>query len=359
MIWLLAAIPAAYQLLTLAAVLFRRTPRGGDYRPSVSVLKPVRGADAGFYEAIRSNAMQEYPSFEILFGVATLDDPAVPAIRRLMEEFPNVRLIHARTAAPNGKVGVMIDLAREARGEVLVVSDGDIAVPPAYLARVVAPLSDRTVGLVTCAYRARAESFAGRFEALGVATDFTPSAILAPFVGVDEFGLGSTLCFRARELGRIGGFEAIADYLADDYQVGRRIRALGLRCVLSEVVVETHLAAASLAGVWAHQTRWARTVRVSRPGGYAGLPVTFATLWALIALCAGAGGPAVLLLLCRAAMAIGAGWFVLGSSDVLRLAWLIPFRDLFNVAVWIAGLAGSTVEWGGQRLHLTRDGRIH
>jgi ceramide glucosyltransferase len=360
---LLAAIAlaaAVYQLLAfVAAMLFRRAaPLSGGTSPSVSILKPVHGADPGFIQAVRSNAAQRYRDFEILFGVASLADPAVPLIRQLESEFANIRFVQTHTYAPNAKVASLIDLEREARGEILVVSDSDILAPEGYLERVVAPLADRAVGLVTCLYRARSETWAGRFEALGVATDFAPGAMLAPFVGVDEFGLGSTLAFRAADLHRIGGFAAVADYLADDYQLGRKIHSLGLKCVLSDVIVETHLRGESWVSVWRHQVRWARTVRVSRTGGYAGLPITFATLWAIAAACGGHWWIACFLLALRLAMAIAAGYFVLRSPDVLRLVWLIPVRDLFGVAVWIAGLTGSTVEWGGKRLRIRGDGRI-
>jgi ceramide glucosyltransferase len=255
-------------------------------------------------------------------------------------------------------VGVLIDLGRAATGEILVIADSDILVPEGYLERVVGPLADPEIGLVTCLYRARAETFPGRFEALGVATDFAPGAMVAPLVGVDEFALGSTIAVRRRDLERMGGFEAVADYLADDYQIGRRIHGLGLRCVLSEVVVETHLAGGTWSGVWRHQLRWARTVRASRLAGYLGLPVTFATLCSLVLAASGAWALAVGAMAARMATAAAAGWYVLRSPDALRLAWLVPARDLFGVAVWAAGLFGNTVEWGGDRLTLDRHGRI-
>jgi ceramide glucosyltransferase len=332
-----------------------------DSQPAfVSILKPVHGADPGFYAAIRSNAVQEYPSFEILFGADRPDDPAIPAIEKLAREFPNrrIRLFREPAATPNAKAGKLARLASAATGSVLVISDADIHVPDGYLRRVVAPLADPGIGLVTCAYRARGESWPARFEALGVATDFGPSTMVAPFVGVDEFALGSTIALRKADLDRIGGFEAVADYLADDYQLGRLIHGLGLRCVLSEVIVETHLPGQSWSEVWRHQVRWARTIRVSRAGGYAGLPVTHATLWALLAALAGLWQVAVGLMAIRYAMAIVAGCFVLRSIDTLRLWWLIPVRDLWGSAVWAAGLFGRSVEWGGEELRLSADGRI-
>jgi ceramide glucosyltransferase len=173
-------------------------------------------------------------------------------------------------------------------------------------------------------------------------------------VGVDEFAFGSTMAFRRADLDRIGGFAAIADYLADDYQLGHRLHALGLKCVLSDVIVDTCLSG----NIWAHQVRWARTIRVSKFAGFLGLPVTFATVWAVVAATLGDWRIAVALLAIRMAMALVAGWFVLRSRDALRLFWAIPLRDLFGAAVWIAALGGNTVVWRGKRLRIDRDGRI-
>lgn len=359
----IAAIAGIYQALAIAAAiarLFARGPNSTSFAPAVSILKPVRGADPSFYDAIRSNASQDYPDFEMLFGSRDPDDSARPIVHRLASEFPTrrVRWIDAATVAPNGKVGVLMDLAAHAADAILLVSDSDILVPPEYLRRVIAPLADPNVGLVTCAYRARANTWPARFEALGVATDFGPSTMVAPFVGVDEFALGSTLAFRAADLERAGGFSAVADYLADDYQLGRAIHSLGLRCVLSEVVVETHLDATTIGDVWRHQLRWARTIRVSRSGGYIGIPITQAGLWIALAYATGHWIAGSALLAVRLAMAVIAGYGVLRSKDAIALLWLVPIRDIFAGAVWCAGLFGNTVVWGGEELKLDRKGRI-
>jgi ceramide glucosyltransferase len=365
MFWLLAIIcgvAGVYQLLAILASLrqiFRREkPAGG--LPPISILKPIRGLDPGFYCAIRSHAAQDYPEFEILFGVADLADPAVPAIRQLQAQFPEreIRLIHCHTVAPNGKVGVLIDLAREARHRLLLVNDSDIRVQPDYLRRIVAPLKDPRVGLVTCLYRAVASGFTARLEALGIATDFAPSTLVAPFAGVREFGLGSTLLFRAADLQHAGGFEAIADYLADDYQLARRITGLGLRIHLSKVVVETSLQGDSWLDAWRHQLRWMRTIRVSRFDGYLGLPVTFATLWALVAGLAGYWWLAAPLLALRMLMALTAGVGVLRCRITVRYFLLAPLRDLIGVALWIAALWGNTVRWRDRHLRLLPGGRL-
>jgi len=364
-IWAVAGIcgiAAIYQLFSLIASLaHRRTARrrSGE-RFGVSILKPVYGADPGFYEAIRSHAVQLYPEFEILFGIRDERDSARPEIERLIREYPSVaiRLVICTQAAPNGKVGVLMDLAREARHSILIVNDSDITVPAGYIEDVTAPLDDSHIGLVTCLYRAEAQDWPSRWEALAIATEFAPSTLVAPFVGVSEFGLGSTLAFRKADLDRIGGFAAIADYLADDYQLGCKLHALGLRNMISHVVVSTRLSAGSWISAWKHQLRWARTIRISRGGGYAGLPVTFATLWALVAALCGLWWIAISLLAIRIVASLASGWFVLRSADVWRYIYLIPLRDIWGVAVWAAGLVGNTVEWRGRRLTLDAAGRI-
>jgi ceramide glucosyltransferase len=333
----------------LACLQYKRQHLHG-HQTLVSILKPVRGADGNLSNALASHCKLDA---ELLCGVTSMNDPAVAVIKK----FPKARIIECSTVTPNAKVGVLIDLVKAARRDIIIVNDSDICVEPDYLARVTAPLADPKVGLVTCLYRAVGDTFAARFEALGVATDFAPSTLVARMVGVDEFAMGSTLAFRRADLQKIGGFEAFSDYLADDYQLGHRLHSLGLKCVLSDVIVETHLSGGFL-DVWRHQVRWARTIRVSKFYGYLGLPVTYATLWAVVAGAFGHWQVAIVILLIRMLMAIVAGWFKMRCNDVLRLFFLIPLRDLFGVAVWMAGLFGNSVIWRGQRLKLDREGRI-
>jgi ceramide glucosyltransferase len=318
----------------------------------------VRGRDAGFYEAIRSHAAQDYPEFELLFGVSEPSDPAVEDIGRLQREFPDltIRILRTRNNAPNGKVGSLEILAAEASHEVLLVNDGDIIAPPGYLADVAGMLEDPNVGLVTGLYRAKGQSFAARAEALGIVTEFVPSVLVARLLSSSGFALGATMAFRKSTLDEIGGFAAIRDYLADDYQLGARISNLNKRIAMANPVVVTNLGAGSWSDVWTHQVRWSRTIRVSRPAGYLGYLVTLATFWCLVAAFAGHWqvaliGEAVRLAAAAAAMA------ATDDSNYLRL-FLVPFRDLFGFAVWCAGMAGDTVEWRGLRFHLRRDGRI-
>jgi ceramide glucosyltransferase len=352
-LYVLGAVAAAYQVFAVIACLsFRKSRPPLATGSTASILKPVSGADSALRAAIESHSKLD-GEYELLCGVRSLEDPAVAVLR----EFPRARVVECLTAAPNGKVGTLIDLARASQFPIIVVNDADIRVEPDYLAHVTAPLADPHVGLVTCLYRPQSSTFAARFEGLGVSTEFAPSTLVARMVGVDEFAMGSTLAFRRADLDRIGGFEAIQDYLADDYQLGARLHGLGLKCVLSEVIVGTHLSG-GWSDVWRHQVRWARTIRVSKFAGYLGLPVTFATVWAVAMAAAGLWELAGALIAVRMLMALEAGWFVIRSRDVLKLWWLIPLRDLFGAAVWLAGLFGNTVVWRGRRLRLDREGRI-
>jgi ceramide glucosyltransferase len=362
---ILCAAAAAYQATALLASIAHHRKHQGKRRqetsslPGVSILKPVRGADARFFEAIRTHAQIDYPEFEILFGVGDPDDSAIPHIERLQTRYPDIpiRLSISSSDAPNAKVGKLEVLAREARYPVWVVNDGDIHVEPDYLRNLVAELQQPGVGLVTCLYRATADTLPASFESLGISTDFAPSTLVAPFVGVNEFGLGSTLAFRAADWNRAGGFAAIRSHLADDYQIGKRLSGLGLSVVMARMFVVTHLGASNWRSIWHHQVRWARTIRLSR-GLYFGLPVTNATLWAMIALAAGRRWTAALLLTLRVSVALFAGIVILRDPIVKRYWWLVPPRDVFAFAVWVAGAFGTNVFWRGRRLRLDSEGRI-
>lgn len=366
LVWFLFAPAAIYQLLAIAAavrhLLARHADRSGGSSkslPAVSVLKPLHGIDPNTYAAFVSQAEQQYPAFEILFGVRDSSDPAAAEVRRLQRAYPDApirMIVTGSVLAGNGKVGVLIELAREARYPVLVVNDSDIRVTPEYLSRVVAPLEDPRVGIVTCLYRAKPHNVFAAWEALGIATDFMPSTLVAQLLGVREFGLGSTLAFRAADLRRIGGFEALSDYLADDYQLAKRITSLGSRAVLSTYTVETALGDASWSGIWRHQIRWARTIRASK-GGYAGLPITHAGLWVAIAFLLGAPMPAAALLILRMLSAFLTAGLVLGSR-LISAFWLAPLWDLYAFCVWAASYAGNTVRWRDQVLTIDSEGRI-
>ena len=335
--------------------------------PPVSILKPLKGTDPEIYESFRSHCLQDYPEFEIVFGVSDPADPAVASVEQLKREFPDRALqlvVSPNILGPNVKVSNLEQMVQAARFEYLIVNDSDIRVEPDYLQRVVAPLADENVGMVTCLYRGvAAPTLGSQLEALGISTDFNAGVLAAQLIeGGLSFGLGSTLAFRRRNLNQIGGFRSIVEFLADDYELGHRIAGLGLRIVLSDVVVETHLPAYDLGGFLAHQMRWARGVRDARLGGYIGLATTFGLMWALLTLIlsrAAAWSWAVLgvVLLLRILISLVVGKSVLKDRKLPGQLWLLPLRDLSAVGVWIASFWGHTVTWRGDRFEL-RKGRL-
>ncbi len=335
--------------------------------PPISILKPLKGTDPEIYESFRSHCLQEYPAYEIIFGVNSPDDPAIESVRELQQEFPERRIqlvMSENILGANVKVSNLAQMLAEARYDLLIINDSDIRVGPDYLRRVTAPLADSRVGMVTCLYRGVAGSTLGsRLEALGISTDFCASVLAArQLEGGIRFGLGSTLAFRRAELEKIGGFISFVDYLADDYELGRRIAGLGLSVKLSDVVVETYLPSYRPREFFAHQLRWARGVRDARAGGYLGLVFTFGIFWALLALLASRGalwawGALGVTLGLRFAVALAVGRGALQDSQVLKDVWLIPLRDLLAVVVWIVSLGGHTVTWRGDQLRL-KDGKL-
>jgi ceramide glucosyltransferase len=364
---------SAYYILCLwsARTFLREKKANGGARPQmlppVSILKPLKGADPDIYESFRSHCLQDYPEHEIIFGVSDPDDPAVASVQQLQREFPerSIRLVVSpNKLGANVKVSNLEQMLPWARYQHLLVNDSDIRVEPDYLRRVMAPLTDERVGMVTCLYRGLPASTLGsHLESLGISTDFCAGVLVArQLEGGLRFGLGSTLAFRRSDLERIGSFKSIVDFLADDYELGRRIAGLGLQVVLSNVVVETHLPAYDLQGFLSHQLRWARGVRDSRAGGYIGLVSTYGLMWGLFALIAGGAalwswavlGATALL---RLAVALVVGNGVLDDRRLLGSLWLLPVRDLVAVAVWIASFAGHTVTWRGDRFEL-RKGRL-
>jgi len=333
---------------------------------SVSILKPLKGPDPEMYESFRSHCLQDYEEYEIIFGVSDPADPAIGLVERLEKEFPQRQLrlvLCSEDLGANTKVSNLIQMLRTARYEHLIVNDSDIRVEPDYLRRVTAPLANPEVGLVTCLYRGIANATLGsRLESLGISTDFCAGVQMARRMEGIRFGLGSTLAFRRRDLDAIGGFEALADYLADDYQLGLRFAEKGFKVELSDVVVETFLPRYSISDFLSHQLRWARTIRDSRFWGHVGLGLTFGLPWALLVLLLSGAAPWAWGLLAltaamRVATAFAAGRWVLQDRQVLSLLYLIPLRDLIALLVWIASFAGDKIHWRGDSFYL-KDGKL-
>jgi ceramide glucosyltransferase len=368
----ICASSIVFWLLSVAAAadLFRRRGRSGRWPdggwPPVSILKPIRGLDPDSYENFSSFARQRYARFEILFGAEAADDPGLEVARRIQRDFPGVPVKIVDRVEPlgeNPKVNTLASLEREASHPLLLISDSDIRVRPGYLRAMVRRLSGENVAMVTSLYSSRAQSWAGRLEALGTATEFQPGVLVARIVERVRFGLGAGILIRRDALGSIGGFRAIADYLADDYMLGNLCDRSGGRIELATAVAEHHLGSPS-AGEWIRrQIRWNRGIRVSRPAGYFGLVLTQGTAAAtLLLLAAGGSTLASLVFAATVAARLVSAWIVgaryLKDPIVRRFLWLVPIRDLAGTALWAAGLFGTTVVWRGQRFRLEKDGRL-
>jgi ceramide glucosyltransferase len=336
----------------------------------VTILKPVKGIDARMYAGFCSHCRQKYSArYEILFGVTSLDDPAVAEVERLRAEFPEVdiRLVECpERLGSSGKVSNLAQMLRVAKYEHVVINDSDIEVSPRYLANVMRGFQDPKVGLVTAPYIGAAGAGAtvwARFEALGISTDFMAGVLTARGLeGGMRYGLGSTLATTKAAIAKIGGLEALADCLADDYELGHRISRAGFGVELCGEVVKTTVPAYAFKGFWDHQVRWARTVRDARRWGNLGLGVTYSLPWAAATMIA--SGFALwsftllsLVLLARVTVALTVGVGVLRDGQVLRDLWLLPLRDCFALLIWMWSFAGDTVVWRGEAFRL-KDGRI-
>ncbi|WP_158752414.1 bacteriohopanetetrol glucosamine biosynthesis glycosyltransferase HpnI [Acidobacterium sp. S8] len=346
----------------------RKRPEATTFYPPVSILKPLKGFDHDMYGSFVSHCRQQYAGeYELLFGVSSADDPAVAAVEQLKAEFPEslIRLILTpEVLGANGKVGNLAQMVPQAKGDYLVINDSDIKVSPHYLARVMAPFADERVGMVTALYRGRSHRTVGsKMEALGISTDFAAGVLTARKIeGGIRFGLGSTLAMPRAALDAIGGLTPLADYLADDYELGARIAAKGYRVELIDEVVETTVPAYRFGQFLEHQLRWARGMRDARKLGYLGVVFTFGLPWALLnVIAAGASLSSLallsLVLAARVTLALAVGVGVLRDAQVLRDLWLLPLRDMVALAVWAWSYAGNTVAWRGKKFTL-RDGKL-
>jgi ceramide glucosyltransferase len=345
----------------------RQAPLPEGQLPPVSILKPLKGVDPEIWESFCSHCEQTYPQFQLIFGVSDPGDHAINVVRKLQAKYPKLAIelmVCDRVLGTNIKVSNLAQMLSAARHELLLVNDSDIRVPADYLRQVITPLADASVGLVTCLYRAVASPTLGsRLEALGISTDFVPGVLSARFLenGL-HFGLGSTLAFRRRDLEAVGGFETLLDYLADDYELGRRIAATGKRVELSTATVTTFLPAYTLRQFLRHQLRWSRTIRDARRWGYAGLLFTFGLPWALLTLLAARGAEWAWILFAltftmRLAVGFVAAEVVLRDRQLFRNILLLPLRDLIAPLVWAASFMSNRIHWRGDVFDL-KDGRL-
>ncbi|MFY9227365.1 MAG: bacteriohopanetetrol glucosamine biosynthesis glycosyltransferase HpnI [Blastocatellia bacterium] len=368
---LLVTASAIYHLICIysAAKFFssQKKLENTTFTPPITILKPVRGIDERAYDCWVSCCKQDYPSYEIIFGVRDKTDPAISLIKQLQREFPQLQIklvISDQTIGINAKVSNLNNMLECAENEILVLSDSDIFVPSDYLKTVVAPLQNEKIGVVTCLYRAiGSTNFAALMEGLGISGEFILGVLTARQLEGIKFALGSTIAIKKQVLAKFGGFTAIADYLADDFLIGNLAAKSGYQVYLSECIVDTVLPDYKLSDFLKHQIRWARGVKFSRPGGYIGLVFTFTTFFSLVLLLgftsnylAWTVALTALTIRFLAAWLVGGVW--LGDRRIKRYFYLLPIRDLFSFLVWAASFVGRTVYWRGDKFYLTSGGRL-
>jgi len=330
---------------------------------SVSVLKPLDGAEPGLHENLRSFCLQAHPDYQLIFGVRAVDDPAIDIVNKLRAEFPRLAItlvVDPRTHGTNPKVSNLINMLPHAMHSWLVLADSDIRVPANYLVRVTAPLANPAVGIVTCLYRGIARrGFWSRLGRLFIDDWFAPSVWLSHAFGSTRFAFGSTIALRRDTLASIGGFEVLRDTLADDFWLGELTRRRGLRTLLSDLVIGTEVVEDRLNTLWAHELRWLRTIRAIAPLGFAMTWICFTSPVLLLGLALEpstwnevitlTGGIArVLLYFFQRRFAHEASpWY-----EVL----LVPLRDGLLLLEWATALTSWRVTWRGEILHARGDG---
>ncbi|GFO65456.1 bacteriohopanetetrol glucosamine biosynthesis glycosyltransferase HpnI [Geomonas paludis] len=367
----LAVTPAlAYAAITLycGRSFFAAPAPLADHAPPVSILKPVRGVDGDSFENFASFCRQDYPCYQIVFAVASHEDPVLPIIRELMRRYPETDIelvVDPAIHGANYKVCNLMHAYARAKHPLLVVCDSDIRVGEQYLRQVCAPFADPEVGLVTSLYRSSEVQGTGcAVEALGFCCEMIPNVMAALKLEGLSFALGASMAVRREALEGIGGFEALVDYLADDYQLGNMIHRAGYRLELSPYFVESMMRGdEKLSELLSRQLRWGRTMRVSRPGGYLASGITLPFPGALLALLisgfsAAGWGAAALLYLVRSTVCTTYSQLLVKDRLLPRWLWLLPLRDALSFGVWGLSLIGNRVRWRGDLFLLEKGGKI-
>lgn len=354
-------------MLMAAIAMPRPAPRQtstGESAPAVTILKPLHGDEAGLFENLTSFCEQDYGGpVQIVFGVAHADDPAIGIVERLRQAYPNKAIelvIDGHIGGSNPKVANLINMSGRIAHDILVLADSDIRVARDYLARVVGALERAGHGAVTCPYYGISTGdFWSQLAQLHVDGHFLPGVVLGSKLHLTRPCLGSTIALHRKSLDAIGGFEAVADCLADDYELGAALAERGEPVTLLPFAVGHICGESSFQELWRHELRWMLTIRAIDLLGYCGWTVTYSFPLALIALCLGAGMPAIWLglaaLACRAIVLLAVER---GYGLPARPYWLIPVRDLMSFAVFIAGFLVQDLSWKGRRYKLLSEGTM-
>jgi ceramide glucosyltransferase len=364
------ALAAAYTLLALVAVLVwgrRKAAAAALGLPPVTVLKPLCGAEPGLYENLRTFCLQEYPQFQIVFGISEDTDPALAVVTRLVHEFPALAIdvvVNPQQHGHNRKISSLINMLEHADHDMLVMADSDAFVRPDYLTSVTAPLLDRKVGLVTCLYHGEpTRPVWSRLGAMYINEWYMPSVLLAWLFGHQNYVSGQTLCMRRDTLQAIGGLRGIADHLADDYELGQQVRRLGLRIVLSSYVLKAEHHEPTLQSLVGHELRWMRTLCVLKPRSFRFIFFTFSLPLALLGLLLvipESYFTTVALPLFQvtvaARLALHLEHRIRDRRSLFADLWLLPARDLLICWVWCRSFFTSRFTWRGSDFHVGADG---
>jgi ceramide glucosyltransferase len=336
----------------------RREPERSDRQPPVTLLVPLHGAEPLLEENLRAFAEQQYPELQVVLGVARPDDAALPIARRVAEALPDRRIdidVGEVAGARNPKLANVLSMMRLVRHATLILADSDTRVDPDYVRSVTAPLQHAEIGAVTALFAGvPSAGFAARLGAMFMNEQFIPSALVDRLFGPLRHCFGPTNAVRTAVLQSIGGFEALAPHLADDFMLGHLIAQRGLRVVISKYVIRTMVTDPTVRALWEHELRWHRTIRGLQPLGYAGMFLTFPVPLALLAFLAERRRvPAALLLAAAVAGRIALQRTAARALGVQPAAlWMIPARDAFGLAVWARGLTGRDVRWRGAPLQM-------
>jgi ceramide glucosyltransferase len=363
---LLSVLLACWQWVAAWRFPLHTRQPNASFQPPVTLLKPLKGCDAKTLECLKSWLEQDYQGpIQILFGVASAEDPACEVVRKLIANHSksDAQLIICRESLGfNAKVSTLIQLSRLAKHEIVSVSDADVYVSPDFLKNAVAPLENANTGLVNCFYRlANPSTLAMHWEAIAINADFWSQVLQGQNLQPLDFALGAVMTTRRAQLQSIGGFEALADYLADDFQLGNRIAKTGKEIVLCPVVVDCLSHPMGWKEVWAHQLRWARTIRVSKPGPYAISIISNPTLWPLIWFLAHPGQQTLLFLvsaLCVRILMAETLQRRLNRGSQRNHSWLAPIKDLFQFCIWLQAFFGNNILWRGQKYYLQSNGTL-
>jgi len=362
----ISLVLTVWQWLVASSFPLEQRAANPSFSPAISILKPLKGFDSRTAECLRSWCEQDYAgSVQILFGVESAEDPVCGLVREIVGAFPQLDaqlVVCPEKHGANAKVSTLIQLQRLAKHEVMLVSDADVHAPRDLLREVVQPLIDSSAGLVTCFYRLTNKSNLGmRWEAFAINADFWSQVLQAQSLKPIDFAMGAVMVTRKAELERIGAFASLADFLADDYQLGNKIARAGRRVVLSPVVVECRSATLQWKDVWTHQKRWARTIRISQPIPYFFSKLSNATFWPLLWVVCDPGPRSYLFGAFCLAVRMGQACYCEGKlTGRMRLSslWMAPLKDTLQLAIWMLAFAGNRIRWRGREFAVQPSGKL-